>query len=97
MKRVFWSIFFLWLVIFGMLFHIFLLRDKVKKLENRPAIIYHPDSYGGQTGKIMAKGKDGDHYFVEIRGYGRFLVSEEQYDVIVVGEEAPREIFERGS
>lgn len=84
------------MMLLASLIQIVKLEKKIEKLEARPPIVYQADSYGGQTGKVVAKGKGGDHYFMEIKGYGRFVVSKEQYDVIVVGEEAPREIFERG-
>lgn len=85
------------MMLLASLIQIVKLEKRIEELKARPPIVYQADSYGGQIGKVTSKGKDGEAYFVEVHGYGRFLVNKEQYDVIVVGEEAPKDLLEKGN
>lgn len=76
-------------------------RNKIKRLENQPkTIIYKVDNDGGiidQAGRISAKNVLEGRYTVTIKGYGNFLVTEEQYDSLKVGDPIPDYLKIRGN
>lgn len=76
-------------------------RNKIKRLENQPkTIIYKVDNAGGiidQAGRISAKNVLEGRYTVTIKGYGNFLVTEEQYDSLKVGDPIPDYLKIRGN
>ncbi|HFU3947058.1 TPA: DUF1372 family protein [Streptococcus suis] len=68
-----------------------ILREQVKRLEERETIIIHKVDNVGVTmvGKVTGKGIIDGHYYVEVGPYGKFLVTREQYDEIEIGDEMP--------
>lgn len=67
------------------------MRSKIDALESRePVIIYQVDNAGTEMfGKVTAKDVIDGHYYVEVKPYGKFLVTEEQYEEIEIGQEMP--------
>lgn len=63
--------------------------DKIRNLEEKkPMVIYKSDNQGAEIfGKVVEKGRHGKLYTVTIRDYGIFVVTEEQYEKIRVGDE----------
>ncbi|MEG3243934.1 DUF1372 family protein [Streptococcus suis] len=62
--------------------------DELKAKE--PIIIYQVDNAGTEMfGKVTSKDVVDGHYYVEVRPYGKFLVTKEQYEVIEIGQEMP--------
>ena len=63
--------------------------DKICNLEEKkPMIIYRADNQGAEIkGKVVEKGRHGKLYTVTIRDYGIFVVTEEQYNKVKVGDE----------
>ena len=61
----------------------------IKKLEEkRPMIIYKADNQGAEIkGKVVEKGRHGKLYTITVRDYGVFVVTEEQYNKVKVGDE----------
>lgn len=66
-------------------------KQEIMKLESRqPVIIYQVDNAGvTMVGKVTAKDVVDGHYYVEVRPYGKFLVTREQYVEIEIGQEMP--------
>ncbi|NQG19380.1 DUF1372 family protein [Streptococcus suis] len=66
-------------------------KQEIMKLESRePVIIYQVDNAGTEMfGKVTAKDVLDEHYYVEVRPYGKFLVTKEQYEEIEIGQEMP--------
>lgn len=75
------------------------MRSKIDTLESRePVIIYQVDNAGTEMfGKVTAKDVLDGHYYVEVRPYGKFLVTREQYESINIGQEMPEYLKGRGS
>lgn len=67
------------------------MRSKIDALESRePIIIYQVDNAGTEMfGKVTAKDVIDGHYYVEVRPYGKFLVTKERYEEIEIGQEMP--------
>lgn len=67
------------------------MRNKIAELESRePVIIYQVDNAGTEMfGKVTAKDVLDGHYYVEVKSYGKFLVTREQYEEIEIGQEMP--------
>ncbi|HFR3342904.1 TPA: DUF1372 family protein [Streptococcus suis] len=67
------------------------MRSKIDALESRePIIIYQVDNAGTEMfGKVTAKDVIDGHYYVEVKPYGKFLVTREQYDSINIGDDMP--------
>ncbi|MGV3029690.1 DUF1372 family protein [Streptococcus suis] len=67
------------------------MRSKIDALESRdPIIIYQVDNAGIEMfGKVTAKDVLDGHYYVEVKPYGKFLVTREQYEEIEIGQEMP--------
>ncbi|VJC35590.1 gp27 [Streptococcus pneumoniae] len=63
--------------------------DKIRNLEEKkPMIIYKADNQGAEIkGKVVEKGRHGKLYTLTIRDYGVFVVTEEQYNNVKVGDE----------
>lgn len=63
--------------------------DKIRNLEEKkPMVIYKADNQGGEIfGKVVEKGRHGKLYMITIRDYGVFVVTEEQYNKVKVGDE----------
>ncbi|HEL2403012.1 TPA: DUF1372 family protein [Streptococcus suis] len=75
------------------------MRSKIDTLESRePVIIYQVDNTGTEMfGKVTAKDVLDGHYYVEVKPYGKFLVTREQYEEIEIGQEMPEYLKGRGS
>ncbi|HFR3411456.1 TPA: DUF1372 family protein [Streptococcus suis] len=75
------------------------MRSKIDALESRePIIIYQVDNAGTEMfGKVTAKDVIDGHYYVEVKPYGKFLVTREQYDSINIGDDMPEYLKGRGS
>lgn len=69
------------------------LNERVEQLEARKLITIHRvDNAGGSMdvlGKITDKEVIEGKYTVTVGGYGKFLVTEEQYEAIKVGDPIP--------
>lgn len=76
------------------LFSPLLISDKLDKIDAKikqpKVIIYKVDNGGANMiGTITAKEIIGGHYTVTAGAYGKFLVTEEQYNEISVGDNIP--------
>ncbi len=90
----------LWLIILlAAMLKIKELRQEVAELEARePVIIYTVDNSGGEmVGTITDKEIIEGRYTVTAQGYGKFLVTKEQYEAIRVGDEIPEFLKKRGN
>lgn len=77
-----------------------LVIDNVAPLNKpkQPIIIYQVDNAGGlMLGKVTDKEIIEGRYTVTAHGYGKFLVTKEQYDSLSVGDEIPDFLKKRGS
>lgn len=82
----------LWLIIlFVAMLKIRDLSHEVDELKTKdPIIIYQVDNIGTEMfGKVTAKDVVDGHYYVEVKPYGKFLVTKEQYEEIEIGQEMP--------
>ena len=63
--------------------------DKIRNLEEKkPMAIYRADNQGTEIfGKVVEKGRHGKLYTITVRDYGEFVVTEEQYNKVKVGDE----------
>lgn len=61
----------------------------IKNLEKkRPIIVYKADNQGAEIkGKVVHKEKIGDMHTVTIQNYGIFVVSQDNYEFLKVGDE----------
>lgn len=61
----------------------------IKKLEEkRPIVIYKADNQGAEIkGRVGHKEKTGDLYTITIQNYGAFVVSQDNYDSLKIGDE----------
>ncbi|HEL2551280.1 DUF1372 family protein [Streptococcus suis] len=60
------------------------------KSEAQPIIIYQVDNAGAEMiGKVTGRDVIDGHYYVEVKPYGKFLVTREQYEEIEIGQEMP--------
>ncbi|NQM30270.1 DUF1372 family protein [Streptococcus suis] len=66
-------------------------KQEIMKLESRqPIVIYQVDNAGTDMfGKVTSKDVIDRHYYVEVKPYGKFLVTREQYEEIEIGDEMP--------
>lgn len=56
--------------------------------EKKPMVIYQADNQGAEIfGKVVEKGRHGKLYTITIRDYGVFVVTEEQYNKVKIGDE----------
>ena len=63
--------------------------DKIRNLEEKnPMIIYKADNQGAEIkGKVVHKEKVGELYTVTIQNYGTFVVSQDNYESLMIGDE----------
>lgn len=75
------------------------LEKQMKKKEDKKTVIIHQvDNAGGVVaGKITDKEIIDGRYTVTAGAYGKFLVTEEQYNDISVGDEIPNYLKGRGN
>lgn len=66
------------------------LREQNKRLSER--VVNLPDDFGA-AGYIKSVGDD----YIDVVGYGRFLIDEEEEQFLQVGDKAPKYILERGN
>ena len=72
------------------LYMVYQLGYKIAQHEQQPVIIYQVDNTGTEMfGKVADKDVLDRHYYVEVKPYGRFLVTKEQYEEIEIGQEMP--------
>ncbi|HFI0394250.1 TPA: DUF1372 family protein [Streptococcus suis] len=72
--------------------------DELNQKVKQPIIIYRVDNAGTEMfGKVTAKDVIDGHYYVEVRPYGKFLVTREQYHEIEIGQDMPEYLKGRGS
>ena len=67
-------------------------RQKKKKEDKKTVIIHQVDNAGGSMdvlGKITDKEVIEGKHTVTVGGYGKFLVTQEQYEAIKVGDPIP--------
>ncbi|HEM6372329.1 TPA: DUF1372 family protein [Streptococcus suis] len=68
------------------------------KIEQPKIIVYQVDNAGTEMfGKVTAKDVLDRHYYIEVKPYGKFLVTREQYDEIEIGQDMPEWLKGRGS
>ena len=62
---------------------------QIKKLEEkRPMVIYKADNQGAEIkGRVVHKEKIGDLYTITIQNYGTFVVSQDNYEFLKIGDE----------
>lgn len=90
-KLVFFSAFFLTPVI------IFYKLDEIEAKITRP-IVYQVDNSGGvMVGRITDKETVDGRRYVTAGAYGRFLVTEQQYNSIEIGDDMPEFLKGRGN
>ncbi|WP_409374127.1 DUF1372 family protein [Streptococcus suis] len=71
--------------------------DELSQKVKQPIITYQVDNAGADMfGKVTAKDVVDGHYYVEVKPYGKFLVTKEQYDSINIGDEMPEFLKGRG-
>ncbi|HEM3511926.1 DUF1372 family protein [Streptococcus suis] len=77
---------------------IYKLQKQVEQLEARkPVIIYQVDNAGGDLfGTVTEKAIVDGHYTVTVGAYGKFIVTQEQFDSIKIGDDAPDYLRQRG-
>ena len=63
--------------------------DKIRNLEEKkPMVVYKADNQGAEIfGRVVEKGRHGKLYTITLRDYGVFVVTEEQYGKVKVGDE----------
>ncbi|MDG3141429.1 hypothetical protein MKL29_00955 [Streptococcus suis] len=66
------------------------LREQNKRLSER--VVKLPDDFGA-AGYIKAVGDD----YIDVIGYGRFLIDDDESQFLQVGDKAPKYILERGN
>ncbi|HEM3710620.1 TPA: DUF1372 family protein [Streptococcus suis] len=72
--------------------------DELGQKVKQPIIIYQVDNAGTEMfDKVTAKDVVDGHYYVEVKPYGKFLVTREQYEAIKVGDPIPKYLKKRGS
>ncbi|HEM5167950.1 TPA: DUF1372 family protein [Streptococcus suis] len=80
------------------LYMVYQLGYKIAQHEQQPIIIYQIDNAGTEMfGKVTDKAVVDGHYYVEVKPYGKFLVTREQYNSINIGDEMPEYLKGRGS
>ncbi|HEM5490732.1 TPA: DUF1372 family protein [Streptococcus suis] len=86
------------IALFAAVTEVKVLREQVKRLEEREMVIIHKVDNAGVTmvGKVTRKDIIDGRYYVEIGAYGKFLVTKEQYEAIKVGDLIPEYLKKRG-
>lgn len=61
----------------------------IKKLEQkRPIVVYKADNKGAEIkGKVVHKEKIGELHTITIQNYGIFVVSQDNYEFLKIGDE----------
>lgn len=86
------------LAVMTILYMVYQIGYKIAKNEQQPVIIYQVDNASTEMfGKVTAKDVLDGHYYVEVKPYGKFLVTREQYEAIKVGDPIPEYLKKRGS
>ncbi|HEM2826366.1 TPA: DUF1372 family protein [Streptococcus suis] len=68
------------------------------KIEQPKIIVYQVDNAGTEMfGKVTSKDVLDRHYYIEVKPYGKFLVTREQYEEIEIGQDMPEYLKGRGS
>ena len=74
----------------GMIYMVYQMGYQIAKNEQQPVIIYQVDNAGGvMVGQITDKEIIDGRYTVTAGAYGKFLVTEELYESVNVGDEIP--------
>ncbi len=63
--------------------------DKIRNLEKKkPMVIYRADNQGAEIkGRVLQKEKIGELYTITIQNYGTFVVSQDNYEFLKIGDE----------
>lgn len=87
------------IALFAAVTEVEVLREQVKRLEERETVIIHKVDNAGVTmvGKVTGKDIIDGRYYVEVGAYGKFLVTREQYESINIGDDIPDYLQGRGS
>ena len=79
-------------------YRIDVLEKQIAELKAKPAIVYQVDNAGAEMiGKVTGKEIVNDKHTLDCGVYGKFLVTEEQYEAIKVGDPIPEFLKGRGS
>ncbi|HEL9629865.1 TPA: DUF1372 family protein [Streptococcus suis] len=74
----------------GMTYMIYQIGYQTAKNEQQPIIIYQVDNAGTEmVGKVTAKDVIDGRYYVEVKPYGKFLVTRERFNEIEIGQDMP--------
>ncbi|MFX3955024.1 DUF1372 family protein, partial [Streptococcus suis] len=75
------------IALFAAVTEVKVLREQVKRLEEREMVIIHKVDNAGVTmvGKVTRKDIVDGRYYVEIGAYGKFLVTKGQFETINIG------------
>ena len=68
--------------------------------QEKQTVVYKPDKAGvseAQIGKVLQKTKVEGRHTILVGGYGRFVVTEDEYTMLKLGDDTPEHILERGS
>ncbi|HEL2041989.1 TPA: DUF1372 family protein [Streptococcus suis] len=87
------------IALFAAVTEVKVLREQVKRLEEREMVIIHKVDNAGVTmvGKVTSKNVLDGHFYVEVSPYGKFLVTKEQYEEIEIGQEMSEWLKGQGS
>ncbi|HEM5295753.1 TPA: DUF1372 family protein [Streptococcus suis] len=87
------------IALFAAVTEVKVLREQVKRLEERETVIIHKVDNAGVTmvGKVTGKDIIDGRYYVEIGAYGKFLVTGEQFHEIEIGQDMPEWLKGRGN
>ncbi|MCK3891975.1 DUF1372 family protein [Streptococcus suis] len=87
------------ITLFAAVTEVKVLREQVKRLEEREMVIIHKVDNAGVTmvGKVTRKDIIDGRYYVEIGAYGKFLVTKGQFETINIGDDIPDYLQGRGS
>lgn len=63
--------------------------DRIRNLEKKkPMVIYRADNQGAEIkGRVLQKEKIGELYTITIQNYGTFVVSQDNYEFLKIGDE----------
>lgn len=85
----------IYFIMIGLLFALYSQHQEIYRLKyKRPETIYYVDN---MAGVVTGKEFDGERYSITVSGYGKFLVTKEQYENLKVGDEIPEYLKKRGS
>lgn len=69
---------------------------RVTNIPVEAIVVHKADNFVELHGKVTGKSMVGKLYTIDCGAYGKFLVSEEQYDSVNVGDEIPSYLKGRG-